>query len=176
MVDIPDDPDLELNRLSDLLSEIGNADISFDVRMSAYEWCDHYTQEIAEILKKIHDRGIEIDLVRKDEITTTLEELILNSIFACDEGKDLAIHVRLYLGQIGIVLHIADEGEGFDHAVTLERSRLNPGKLTRDKVLYNRDEPSYPGGTGMFCLLNFSQNFQFNPKGNELVVLLMYNP
>jgi len=164
----------ELDKLPNMLGEIMYDDKKEDYDMSAYEWSRSCNKKIDEILRKIFDQEIEFTEENEAEIVTTLEELILNSFSACNEEEKLRIHLTAYFGKIGLVIHLSDDGPGFDHIETLDVSRQNTKRLTKEQVLYCRHENNYPGGSGMFCLLNFSQNFQFNKRGNQIIVEFRY--
>lgn len=164
----------ELDKLPNMLEEIGYEGTQQDYDMSAYDWSFYGNTEIKKILQKIFDQEIEFSEENEAEIVTTLEELILNSSSACNEDESLKIQLTAYFGKKGLVIHLRDEGPGFDCRKALEVSRQNTKRLTREQVLYHRNETNYPGGSGMFCLLNFSQNFQFNEKGNQIIVEFRY--
>lgn len=160
----------ELDQLPNLLETINFDNTTLDFVLSAEDWKYESDKIFKQILGKIFQSGAELAEEREDEIRTTFEELILNSFIACNERADLKISLTTYFGANGIVVHIIDEGPGFDHLKVVEKSKLNQLGLTREKVLYPNSKEDLPGGTGIFCLLNFSQNFQFNQKGNELAV------
>lgn len=165
----------EPKQLQNMLTEI-NYD-GEKTEMKASEIC-LYRTELDKIWKKISNKifeqNIEFSESREEEVETTLQELLLNSFSACGEKENLKVNFTIYLGKEGLVIHISDDGPGFDYEKKLEIAKLNPNGLTRDKILNHRHDDDFPGGAGMFCLLNFTQDFQFNKKGNKLIAKFNY--
>lgn len=110
---------------------------------------------------------------RIDEITLTIRELVMNS--AWDEEcklDNLPVTAFLFPGKKGILFRVTDQCSGFDHKSEVKKARENKAGLSKAQVLDSDQtaEDDYPGGTGMFCLVNFAQAFVHNELGNDVAV------
>ena len=115
----------------------------------------------------IYVKGFKFPERRKDEIDITLLELVSNSsTHACEESENQYIEYTVYFGTKGIVAQIKDDGPGFNHKAEL-RKRQQSTNQPSDEVLLG-DEP--PSGSGLLCLLRYTNDFQYNDKGNEVAV------
>ncbi len=122
------------------------------------------------VLEKLFEKEFKFSEGKEDKMRVTSEELLSNSFSACKEKDDLFVEYIVYFGTGGIAIHIKDEGPGFDFETEIRKRENNLNGLTDDLVLYGRGNWDYPGGTAIYCLLNFVQDFQYNEKGNEVVV------
>lgn len=120
------------------------------------------------IVKKLFELGFEFEEELEEKISTTILELILNSSCACLESADFKICFKAYFGESGLVIDIADQAGGYnyDQAIADAQSRNDN---TDQKVLYGANSDDYPGGTGLYCLLNFANAFEHNKKGNRVI-------
>ncbi|MDP3765188.1 MAG: ATP-binding protein, partial [Nanoarchaeota archaeon] len=140
----------------------------FRLRDSAYNWAwnIHTTEYIDPVLEKLYGKGFRLSERRKNEIDITLLELVSNSsTHACEESENQYIEYTVYFGTNGIVAQIKDDGPGFDHQAEL-RKRQSMGQPSDEELLGD----GLKSGTGLFCLLRYSNGFQYNDEGNEVAV------
>lgn len=141
-----------------LTEKASNAVLSFTMEDGA----------LGPIISKLFKLGFEFDEETEDKIRVTVQELCLNSSIACHESEDLVIKMKFYYGEKGLVVDVADQGLGFDHQAAVF-SASKKTNLNKESVLYGKSEHDYPGGTGLYCLLNFANAFQHNQKGNRVI-------
>ena len=128
------------------------------------------------IFQRIFDKDFDFPERREKEIEVTLEELLMNSYSACDELPELFVELISYFGKEGIVIHVRDEGPGFKPNEKITWRRANLDQLTDEMVLYDRGSENYPGGTAMYCLLKFANDFMYSETGNQVVVRFDLKP
>jgi len=106
--------------------------------------------------------GIEVKKVEQ-----LSNELILNSRNAVNSSPDYFIDYMVYLGQKGLVVRVGDEGPGFDHSEEVLRRK----SLLRKISISTYFDPDYEplGGTGVYTLLKFANDFAYNDVGNEVI-------
>ena len=174
-IDGPNTFESRTEQMAQAVSPIEDLQQSF--RYSAYDWSLRYVRRtqliehcVDKILEHIFDLDIEFPERKEQEIRRTIEELLINSSSACFETHDAFITLECTIGREGLVIKVSDPGPGFDYTAELENRRTNPNGLTDDKVLYHVGDNDYPGGSAMYCLLHFTQDFQHNEVGNEVVV------
>ena len=150
-------------------------------RYSAYGWLNDRIRNgkhsidvvdacFNEVLEALFDLDIEFSERQEQEIRVTIEELLLNSSTAAEERDDKFVSCEYVIGRKGVVIKVKDEGQGFDYKSELTKGKKNEQGLTDEKVLYGRLDSSYPGGTAMYCLINFANDFQYNQQGNGVVL------
>lgn len=110
---------------------------------------------------------------RKIEITTT--ELLLNSAWEGGDSEDLPVLFRIATSTRGLVLRVTDQLGGYDYHQALDRARENPNNLTDTQVLCERGVSEYPGGSGLYCLLHFTDAFVHNEEGNDVAALMKFS-
>ncbi|MBI4144244.1 ATP-binding protein [Candidatus Woesearchaeota archaeon] len=158
-------------RLEEMLEKTGHAEDGreiFRLRDTAYKWSTYPVKKCFDpVLEKLFRKGFEFSERREQEMRITCDEILLNSYVACEEREDLFVEYIVYFGTKGIVVHVKDEGEGFDHKQKLTDTREKPNQPTDDTLLYVID---VPGNTGLLCLLRFTNDFEYNKKGNEVIM------
>jgi len=163
-------------RLEEILGSIGYGGSEEDIvreEHTAYRWSESTTQNgcFDRILERMYDKDYTISEKRDREIRMVICELVLNSsAHGCKERDDLSVGYTVYFGNQGICAHITDEGGGFDHQNVLEKLRQHPDKRTDEELLKMEVDECVKGGFGIASLMRFGDDFQYNEKGNEVIV------
>jgi len=163
-------------RVKEMLTVVGHENGRHEILVfekSAYNWyhdnANHYLNPLVE---KLFENGFELSERREQEIRHTSDEMVVNSYRACGCSEDLRTVFQAYFGDRGIMVRLDDNGEGFDHEAEVRKARGNPNGLDDERVLYRSSDEGYPGGSGMYCLLNFADDFQYSEKGNSVAFRL----
>ena len=93
----------------------------------------------------------------------------MNSGIALGEEEECDVYIEYYFGKKGILIRIKDEGPGYDYKEEAEKKERR-SKLTRDVVLHGKHPEDGAGGTGIYCLQNFADDFVHNESGTEVIV------
>ncbi len=161
------------NQLEDMLIKIGyvHGEV-FEETHSAYYWEILLSDLVFDpVIKKILEKDFDFPEEDEDRLRLTLQETISNSyVRGCRSSKELDVAYKVFFGEKGIVFTVVDDSQGFDHQAKLEKARANHNGLTDERVLDPDKGKEYPGGTGMYCLLHFADEFCYNEKGNALAV------
>ncbi|MCC7433033.1 hypothetical protein IT412_05950 [Candidatus Peregrinibacteria bacterium] len=157
--------------LPSMLEKIEYSNQYLEFIHDAETWLEHLVIKrdvIDVIVKKLFELGFEFDEELEDKISTTILELVLNSSVACLESSDFKICLKVYFGDRGLVIDIADQAGGYDYDRAIADTQSRDDK-TDQQVLYGNTSDDYPGGTGLYCLLNFAEAFAHNKKGNRVI-------
>lgn len=123
-----------------------------------------------EVLEELFKLDVEFSEDQEKEMRLTVTELILNSVSASYHAENNFITCEYTFGKKGLALRVSDVGPGFDYRAEIQRSIENINGLTRSKMMHGLTDHDYPGGAGMYCLVNFSTHFQHNETGNEVIL------
>ncbi|MBP9773728.1 MAG: ATP-binding protein [Candidatus Peribacteraceae bacterium] len=161
-------------RAKEILQKVGDIQSEFELSSRAQDWmyCD-LIEHTADALKTLLTYHYLLSANRIQQMVMTFEELMINSVY--EHEKDNIIISRYRIGIRGLCIQVIESGsEGFDVSSKIEQARKNPNKLTKKMVLEHRGNPDNPqqGGVGMFCLLNFVQEFEYSHKGNKVIARL----
>lgn len=122
------------------------------------------------VIERLFDEGFIFSERREQEIRVTSMELILNSFdHGCKNRGDLFVEFKTYFGEKGILIQVIDDGPGFNHRREIQKRKKTQDKLTPEIVLSFEENNDYPGGSGIYCLLEFADDFQYNKKGNGIM-------
>ena len=158
-------------RLEGMLNKIKYDRENINFRNTAKYWGTPKNDDkyVDKILDKLFEKDFEFSERREQEIKVTIEEMLLNSYSkGCHERNDLYVECIVYLGEKGIVMHVKDDGPGFDHKKKIRESKAKKDKLTDDVLLYSTEDSL--GGTGIQCLLRYPDAFQYNKEGNQVAI------
>ncbi|MBD3319119.1 hypothetical protein GF342_04390 [Candidatus Woesearchaeota archaeon] len=160
-----------------------------DIRASAYDWNfdiqpDNYFEPFVDA---ILEGNFDFSEEQEDTLAVTLLEIIANSrraLTVIDDhsgtesySREKTIRYRAWLGDKGLVVHIQDEGPGFDHRRHVWqrretiRHRRHEDLLALDRAVRNpyRDIAlDGVNGRGTYCLIRMTNAFRYNPAGNEV--------
>ena len=161
-------------RLEEMLEGIKFTTHKLSIRATAYDWefddiLSEYFQEVKKYIFLYSLFGWQSSLgefgTKKIELTS--DELLLNARVATDSSSEHYIEYTAYFGRRGIVIHVKDDGPGFEHELAVQERK----PLAREVSIREFFDPKYtlPGGTGVYCLLKFTNDFAFNEQGNEVI-------
>ncbi|MBI4151979.1 ATP-binding protein [Candidatus Woesearchaeota archaeon] len=156
-------------RLEMILNDISASSVpTFFHLLSAREWSNTSPRAYLDpLIHALYDQKFVISSQKEQELRVTIREIILNSITACDEREDLSVEYTAYIGTRGLAVYIHDDGPGFDHLQKVSETREKKVQPDDETLLYSAD---VPGNTGLLCLLRYTSEFQYGPKGNEIVM------
>ena len=132
-------------------------------------WSIEERKILDSIMQKLFDKDIIFSEEKQSEIELTINELLINSISACKEKSDALIDLDVHYSNNGLLIHVRDNGPGFNHREMIRKRRESSkymGIKRFREIVITSDK--YKGGTGLYCLIHYAGNFQFNDRGNEV--------